>query len=296
MDKLKSVSIRRACMRGGLTLIELLVVVAIIAILAGLLLTAIGGAKSRARTIDCLNNKRQMALACVMYTQENTGKFPPNSEGAWLSGGNWVGGYLFWNTEPYNTNINYLKDLKHSKLTKYLKQAVEPFQCPEDNYLSLEQRELNWVRRVRSIAMNYHLGERAWAWAVPERKRISKYGELYKSIYDLKKLAPSKAFVFLDVHPDDIRDAEFDLPPDPMNYTHWVDLPSSLHDSGCTFSFADGHAEYKKWLVPGTVQPVDYDGWAFGSRDMTDFLNQNDLRDFNWVRERMTYMKRPAKE
>jgi prepilin-type N-terminal cleavage/methylation domain-containing protein/prepilin-type processing-associated H-X9-DG protein len=56
--------------RAGFTLIELLVCIAIIAVLAGLLLPALGRAKSSARLIACGGNVRQLALAMRMYVAD----------------------------------------------------------------------------------------------------------------------------------------------------------------------------------------------------------------------------------
>jgi len=62
--------------RFGFTLIELLVVVAIIAILASLLLPALARGVESARSASCINNLRQIAVACMTYSLDQNGRFP----------------------------------------------------------------------------------------------------------------------------------------------------------------------------------------------------------------------------
>jgi len=67
-------------LRWGFTLIELLVVMAIVALLASLLLPALGTAKQRALRTGCVSNLRQVYLAMAMYAQDNDDSMPVKYE------------------------------------------------------------------------------------------------------------------------------------------------------------------------------------------------------------------------
>jgi prepilin-type N-terminal cleavage/methylation domain-containing protein len=87
-------------LKRAFTLIELLVVISIIAILAALLLPAIGMVRAAALGQQCGSNLRQLAIGNLNYANDNEGFAAPATWANFGSGFGW--GYLFWHQyAPY---------------------------------------------------------------------------------------------------------------------------------------------------------------------------------------------------
>ncbi len=259
---------------GGFTLIELLVVIAIIAILAAILVPVLHQAQERARTAECLNNRKQMGLGWVMYANDQAnGEIMPNADESGIKTYGetnvWVGGVLSWGADNLdNIDTNYLA---HSLLGGYCSQVVSIYKCPNDVLKCIEGAPYPPnMDTVRSVSMNgfleggLHDPDKATA-GIPLNENYYEatqspashyYG--YNRLQDINGVhgpGPADMIVFTDESCDTIDDGFF-MPVESGSISDWENLPGSYHDNGDTLSFADGHAEYHRWLAGDTcVQP-----------------------------------------
>ncbi len=126
---------------------ELLVVVAIIAILAGLLLPALAGAKARARSLLCLSHLKQLGVGCSLYASDNQDALPQSSH----QGASWVGKLAAYGlTNVYRCPL----DTNRLRVTSF---AINDFLTPNP----YGARELNFSRltALPSPSETLHLAE-----------------------------------------------------------------------------------------------------------------------------------------
>lgn len=241
--------------RMGFTLIELLVVIAIVAILAGLLLPALTQAESKAQSIFCRNNLRQLQLNWQLYADDHGGRVSGNVVYRTVDGDENAGGWVVGNAQRDLTDEN----LKLGQLWSYVKTS-RTYQCPADRATVQGHGS---IRRVRSYGLEGDLnlipGPGIWTPKILRK--------------DSEAIHPVANFGFLDGSTGSLSGGAFGIAYDPSGWMQgpsgWVHRPSERHLLGANLSFLDGHAETKRWRYPrrenesmGQLTPRDSDDKA----------------------------------
>ena len=192
----------------------------------------------------------------------------------------WVGGWLGW-PGPFpsdNTNKLMLTDPRFSKFSPYL-HSTEIYKCPADiSKINLGGQKHT---RVRSMGMSQAMGGPG-EWLPPGSSMVSgqrSYKTFYKTS-DLAEVGPSRLYVLLDEHPDSINAGGFaNMMVENPASARIIDYPASYHNRAAGISFADGHAEIRKWMDARTVQPVKF-------YDMPLNVPSANNQDMVWLSER----------
>lgn len=226
----------------GFTLIELLVVIAIIAVLMAILMPALNRVKEQGKRSVCLNNLKQLALAWIMYADENDDKLVNGAAGysnvntSWGDHGKelaWVG--QCWSSDYGSGGQMPEEDqkiaIKEGALWPYVKE-VNLYRCPTGSRGEM----LTYAIMFSMNAVNHPPTQGVRGAHVKKRSEIFNPAPAYRLVFiDEGWVTPDAFAVYYDQE------------------VWWDDAPVR-HGDGSNNSFADGHADHKKWKGIETIQ------------------------------------------
>jgi len=231
--------------RKAFTLIELLVVIAIIALLMAILIPALNVVREQARGMNCLANQRSLAMAYIMYANENDSRIcggyvaydPVNGIPPWVKGPlKYSGPKMVALGEGEVTVEQRINGIKAGELYKYIGET-KAYHCPGDRR----------YRQGTSVGIEYTIYR---SYSLPNYMRATQPTD-EKILMNFK--FPGKKMLFVeDFYDGLIMNHNPSWAYEPRTHSLWDPLGLN-HSDSCTFSFVDGHAALKKWTDKRTL-------------------------------------------
>lgn len=263
--------------QAAFTLTELLAVLVVIVIIGTTLATGMASSRSKAQSLRCLDNLRQVIGALEMFGQDHQDLLPPNPDDGttqpgytWCAGQAGIGG-------PDEFDPDILADPTRCSLAPYLGTNVSVFRCTADNRVGLYDGGALYpasplkgtkVLAARTISMSQAVGTIDSCFArggghcgVPNLPvngpwLTGSYGanrastgpfHTYGKFSDMVVPTPAQLIVVTEEAPLSINDGSLAASAN-VGQSAWIDFPSTLHNNGCVLSFGDGHVELHKWV------------------------------------------------
>lgn len=225
--------------------------IAIIALLATLLLPALGKAKAKAKSMGCLSNLKQLQLCWQMYSEDDNELVPANAawnpgsindRASWtVAGSSWLNGNAWTDATPTNIERGVLFPYNRS---------LGIYRCPADTSTVRDQGQ---IPRTRSVSMSMYLNYQ------PDPNGDG-YHNCWHQLTQIRNPGPAQALVLVDENEKSIQQSAFGInaPHDFLLFGAalwtWISFPATRHNAAGTVSFADGHVEAWRWREANTLQ------------------------------------------
>lgn len=258
--------------RDGFTRTDLVTTIALVAVLALLQIPALGNAKGMSKAGVCLSNLRRLATAWNQFAADNDGTLPV----ADVPSNGWIeNGYI----GSVGVGSDYTNTVKlvgaKTQLGSYTQKPLL-YRCPADE--SRAKFGSRIYPRARSYSMSVAMngstgGTLDWILPSPQYRTFHKVSQITSP-------TPSRAFVFLEEHPDSIDDGVFavNMPGPDLAKAKFQNFPGAYHDRAGALAFADGHAELHLWSDPRTTPSA-------AGKTLLDTPSPNNA-DIRWLSDR----------